>query len=226
MKIKIEETFDARYKLWCPEILDNLCKEIEDKNSYVIVSYKRDNDKIFNLLTRHSPDNRNKCDIEKILLSFRITYNKLSELSNGKLISLFSGNGSYIHLNPRFGYPKPDLSIEKKVIGFETLVKGFNNYLFKIESEFYKNYPEYRNFVELDKINNRNRQIKAPLSIHKSFDYIVYPIPESFEIPLIKYHEINDNEIIKARELLNKFKNNEPNTNEIKQFNKTLKISQ
>jgi phage/plasmid-associated DNA primase len=143
-------------------------------------------------------------------------------LSNGKLISLFSGNGSYIHINPRFGYPKNDLSLEEKVIGFETLVKGFNNYLFKIESEFYDKYPQYRNFVELDKINNRNRQIKAPLSIHKSFDYIVYPIPESFEIPLIKYHEINDKEIIKARKLLNKFKNNEPGTDEIKQFNRTL----
>lgn len=85
MKIEIQDTFDSKYKLWSPEILNNLCKEIGDKNSYVIVSYKRDNDKNFNLLARHLPDNRNECDTKKILLSFKIPYNRLSDQFRNKI---------------------------------------------------------------------------------------------------------------------------------------------
>jgi hypothetical protein len=152
----------------------------------------------------------------------KYTYNKLSDLCNGKLISLFSGNGSYIQLNPLFGYIKPGLSDDEKVIGFESLTRAFNNYLFNIETDFYNEYPQYRDMVELDRINNRNRQIKAPLSIHKSFDYIVYPIPESFEIPLIKYQNVNDKQLLEAKKILKSFKEDNPNENERKQFRKIL----
>ena len=78
--------------------------------------------------------------------------------------------------------------------------------------------------MKLDKINNRNRQIKAPLSIHKTFDYVVYPInPESFELPLVEYQTINDNQVNEVIRGLKHFIEDEPDNDDRKGFIKTIK---
>lgn len=163
-------------------------------------------------------------DKKALQLVTEFTYHKLNELSNGKLICLFSGNGAYIHLNPRFGYIKGDVKPRKRINSYENLETAFNNYLFDIESEFYQLHPEYKDVVSLDRINNRNRQIKVPLSIHKTFNYVVYPIaPGGFEIELIEYQDITPTQVQQVREWYKKFLFDEPNDKQRKQFIKELK---
>ena len=166
----------------------------------------------------------------------KYTHTKLSALTSDKLITLFSGNGAYIHLHPGFGYFSLDMKPEKRADAFEILIKAFNNYLFEIENSFYKEHPEYKPqvgkdkdgypkyepYIKLDRINNRNRLIKAPLSIHKKYDYVVYPIPESWKLPLINYQNLSDHQITKAIEQLKSFRNDEPNGVEIDHFNKII----
>lgn len=161
---------------------------------------------------------------EGLRAATQYTYNKLSGLSNDKCICLFSGNGSYIHLHPRFGYIPTDASKKVRMDAYENLIRAFNNYLFDIETSFYKEYPQYKDYVKLDKINNKNRQIKAPLSIHKTFDYVVYPIPtDSFTPQLINYNDVTTPQVNTVREQLKNFISDEPTDKEGKQLMKTLK---
>lgn len=109
----------------------------------------------------------------------------LSNLTNGNILALFSGNGIYIHLHPLFAHLPDDYKGNEREQLYDILTKAFNLYLQELESDLYLEHPEVHGLIKIDAINNRKRYFKTVLSLHKRLPYVVYPIDnDAFGIPL------------------------------------------
>lgn len=133
-------------------------------------------------------------------------YNNLTNITNGKLLALFSGNGVYIHLHPEFAHVPKEISSDERTDAYDSLTKAFNLYLQELEEKLYEEHPDLYGIVKIDAINNRKRVFKVPLSLHKTLPYVVYPIDtdNGFEI-LLRELPLSDKDIFAAKKLINQF---------------------
>ena len=135
-------------------------------------------------------------------------YHKLSDLTNGKLLVMFSGNGIYIHLHPHLGHFSNKIQDHEREDKYEALIQAFNLHIQKLEREMYQQHPWIQEFVKIDALNNRKRYFKAPLSLHGSLPYVVYPLNpyKNFELP-IKQLTLSETDLIEAEDLITNFMN-------------------
>lgn len=146
---------------------------------------------------------------------------RIDELSNGKFISFFSGNGIYFHLHPEFAHIKSIIRGMERVNGYIILTGAFNAFIKDLENKFYEEYPNLIDFVKFDSVNNRNRLIKAPFSVHKRFDHVVYPLDEEYKI-MIKELPLNDNDLKNAADFINSFLEEEPSESDRFHFKEAM----
>lgn len=112
-------------------------------------------------------------------------YQRLAAISGEYVLPLFSGNGVYLHLHPAIAYMHNNMPDAERRDNFDILTQCFNLRIQKLEAELYETYPDVIGVVKIDALNNRKRVFKAPLSLHKTLPYVVYPIdPANFKIPL------------------------------------------
>ena len=160
-------------------------------------------------------------DYKLLQKAYNYTYRELEKITSGHLVGFCSGNGAYIFLHPSFATPKKDVVGEDRVKAYEMITRAFNARLYTIHDEILEKHPETQGKISIDLINNRNRQIKAPLSIHKKLDYVVYPVTDSV-IPRKPYTEVTDEDIKKVKELWEYFIGTVVTESEQKLFNREL----
>jgi hypothetical protein len=133
-------------------------------------------------------------------------YQKLNDVTCGKLLAMFSGNGVYIHLHPHLAYLGDGYTADEKVDLFDELTKAFNLYLQELESALYVKYPQVHGLVKIDALNNKKRYFKTVLSLHRKLPYVVFPIdPEDdFQIPL-KSIPLSEDDLQEAERLVHDF---------------------
>lgn len=169
----------------------------------------------------HSVKDTESC--QSLVKAGEFIYKKISELTGGKVLLLFSGNGIYLHLHPEFArFESGDFN---KHESYSDLTKAFNLLLHRLEKELYDEHPELKEIVKIDAINNQKRLFKLPLSLHKKFDHVVYPIDpnDGFSIP-IKEIPLSKEDIGDAEIIMNRFFDNKPLQEDKKILIKNLKL--
>lgn len=144
--------------------------------------------------------------LEALRTAGRFIYQKLSAVTDNKIMAMFSGNGVYIHLHPHLPYLGTGYSANEKEELYDVLTKAFNLYLQALESELYQEHPQVHGLVKIDAINNKKRFFKTVLSLHRRLPYVVFPIdPEDdFQIPL-KSIPLSENDFQEAERLVHDF---------------------
>lgn len=144
--------------------------------------------------------------LEALRTAGRFIYQKLSAVTDDKIMALFSGNGVYIHLHPHLPYLGTGYSANEKEELYDVLTKAFNLYLQALEEGLYQEHPEVHGLVKIDAINNKKRYFKTVLSLHRRLPYVVFPIdPEDdFNIPL-KSIPLSTDDLLEAERLINAF---------------------
>jgi hypothetical protein len=133
-------------------------------------------------------------------------HQQLNDVTCGKLLAMFSGNGVYIHLHPHLPYLGPGYSANEKEELYDLLTRAFNLYLQSLEEGLYQEHPEVHGLVKIDAINNRKRYFKTVLSMHRRLPFVVFPIdPEDdFQIPL-KSIPLSEDDLQEAERLVHDF---------------------
>lgn len=136
----------------------------------------------------------------------KFIHQKLNDVTCGKLLAMFSGNGVYIHLHPHLAYLGDGYTADEKVDLFDELTKAFNLYLQELESALYVKYPQVHGLVKIDALNNKKRYFKTVLSLHRKLPYVVFPIdPEDdFQI-LLKRIPLSSEDLLQAERLIDNF---------------------
>ena len=136
----------------------------------------------------------------------KFIHQRLSNVTCGKLLAMFSGNGVYIHLHPHLAYLGDGYTADEKVDLFDELTKAFNLYLQELESALYVKYPQVHGLVKIDALNNRKRYFKTVMSLHRKLPYVVFPIdPEDdFQI-LLKRIPLSSEDLLQAERLIDNF---------------------
>ena len=144
--------------------------------------------------------------LEALRTAGKFIYQQLNDVTCGKLLAMFSGNGVYIHLHPHLAYLGTGYSANEKEELYDVLTKAFNLYLQALESELYQDHPEVHGLVKIDAINNKKRFFKTVLSLHRRLPYVVFPIdPEDdFQIPL-KSIPLSEDDLQEAERLVHDF---------------------
>jgi hypothetical protein len=144
--------------------------------------------------------------LEALRTAGRFIYQKLSAVTDNKIMAMFSGNGVYIHLHPHLPYLGTGYSANEKEELYDVLTKAFNLYLQALEEGLYQEHPEVHGLVKIDAINNKKRYFKTILSLHRRLPYVVFPIdPEDdFQIPL-KSIPLSEDDLQEAERLVHDF---------------------
>jgi len=92
---------------------------------------------------------------------------------------LDSGGGFYPHIHHKTtrGLAMAFEGEERGLI-FDALTDRFNTWLGDVESRLFEAVPEAEAVLKVDKVNHKNRVVKAPLSVHGSLDVVVHPVPD------------------------------------------------
>lgn len=140
----------------------------------------------------------------------KFIHQKLNDVTCGKLLAMFSGNGVYIHLHPHLAYLGDGYTADEKDDLFDELTKAFNLYLQALESELYQEHPQVHGLVKIDAINNKKRYFKTVLSLHRRLPYLVFPInsENDFQIPL-KSIPLSEEDLQEAEGLVHDFMTSE-----------------
>lgn len=129
--------------------------------------------------------------------------NKFQELTPKSVSVCFSGGGIYIYLNHNLFLKEWD-SKENAAYSWRVLTGCFNKYIEELQEEFYKEYPQYKDKVKPDAINNRKRLFKTLFSVHKKYPYVVIPLdPNNVKIDLRKARLPISKETIQSGKLWN-----------------------
>ncbi len=179
------------------------------------------------LVDPHDVDNME--DREMLMKAVQHVYETFKDASKGHVLILFSGGGAYLHLHPAFGALDPSITGEERIKKYEIIRDSFNNMIAELERTFENKYPEYAPYedeegnnkkrVKFDRINNINRQIKAPMSLHRSKPYAVLPITsEVWEFPLKPFTELTDDELSLYKHVIFDFLDNDPSQDDLKEF--------
>ncbi|EKF86932.1 hypothetical protein A994_01560 [Methanobacterium formicicum DSM 3637] len=163
--------------------------------------------------------------LESLERAARFIEQELGKVINNKFLILFSGNGIYFHLHPEFAASDEinDATSEKRADELENILDSFNLYIQALEKRLFKECPDLHGIIKIDAINNRKRVFKLPLTTHKELPYLVYPIgAKNIQIPLKKI-PLTENDIENAKQSINEFFNELPDSEELKQFESILK---
>ena len=177
------------------------------------------------LVEPHDIDNEE--DQEMLMKAVQHVYEKFNEISKSHVLVLFSGGGAYLQLHPAFGVVDPSIKGEARIKKYNDIIDSFNNMIVELERTFENKYPEYGPYKDLngddkkrikfDRINNINRQIKAPMSLHRTKTYAVLPIkPGEWKIPLKNFWELTDEELSEYKDIIFDFIDNEPTNKDLK----------
>ncbi len=103
---------------------------------------------------------------------------KMSQICPESIHVLFSGGGIYgfVHhklFAVKYGYEGQYAEC------FHLLASTFNLLIKDIESDFFENYPEAKEYVKFDALNNQKRVFKSIFSIHKKHDLAVIPLDKN-----------------------------------------------
>lgn len=100
---------------------------------------------------------------------------------------LYSGGGIYVHVHHALFRAKPDWSPEDRGHAFRSVTMAFNALIGDISNQFFERYPEHKDRVKFDRLNNQKRKFKVIFSIHKKLPFAVIPLdPEHIEIDFNK----------------------------------------
>lgn len=154
----------------------------------------------------------------------KFIHQRLSNVTCGKLLAMFSGNGVYIHLHPHLAYLGDGYTADEKDDLFDALTKAFNLYLQALESALYEEHPQVHGLVKIDALNNKKRYFKTVLSLHRKLPYVVFPInpDNNFQIPLKKI-PLSTDDLLEAEELINKFMDADITRKPIQRLGEALK---
>lgn len=110
------------------------------------------------------------------------------KLCPNSVYSCFSGGGIYVYLHHGLFIEKSVAqNDEEREHNWHLLTGCFNTYIQELQEEFRKTYPEYKDKVKIDALNNRKRLFKTILSIHRKHPFAVIPLDvNKIEIDLKK----------------------------------------
>jgi len=103
---------------------------------------------------------------------------KLKPYAPKSIYAAFSGGGIYVfvHHGVFKAYIERFSTRKDYEIFVTTLTSALNNVVDAISEEFFAEYPQYRNYVKADAINNAKRTFKTIFSVHKRHPYAVIPL--------------------------------------------------
>ena len=174
-------------------------------------------------------DVENEQDLEMLMKAVQHVYETFKEASNGHVLILFSGGGAYLQLHPSFGSVDYSIIGEERIKRYKKIRDSINNIITELERTFEYKYPEYAPYtdvngndvkrIKFDRINNINRQIKAPMSLHRSKPYAVLPIiPGEWKFSLIPFPKLTDDDLVRHKRTIFDFIDNEPTNNDLTEF--------
>lgn len=136
--------------------------------------------------------------IGKKVISF--VCNAFNKLVSPESIELYdSGGGFYCEINHRVTYFISQLDIldEDKGLIWKELCQRFDKVFLKsVENKIRESINKYDEYFKFDYLNNNNRQVKSPLSVHKSMPVYVHPIdPNNIDFEE-EYIPINDSKLV------------------------------
>ncbi len=112
---------------------------------------------------------------------------------------LDSVGGVYIFTAPGVTAPISDLNSKGKI--FDELTDRMNDWIKKKRIEVLESVDGAEEICKMDAINNKNRQYKGPLSLHKEIDGVVHPIDTAtVEYKLIRKEDVDSELISKVKE--------------------------
>lgn len=118
--------------------------------------------------------------------------------------ALDSVGGAYV-----FGAPEATLPIYEYYDGdtdararvYEGLCERMNEWLAERQEEIEAEHPAVAEVIDPDWVNNKNRQYKAPLSLHKDHDAVVTPLDiENPQYEITRFDDVSDEEYESATE--------------------------
>lgn len=118
---------------------------------------------------------------QTVIGAIQVYTNEFKKLAPNSINILDSGGGFYPFIHHDVTKPiGREFSGEVRGRIFDELTDRFNERLEKIWETVKSEVPKAEEFLAPDLLNNKNRLMKTPLSIHKKLDVVVHPIdPES-----------------------------------------------
>ena len=102
-----------------------------------------------------------------------------AELAGGRehVYALDSVGGAYVFIAPTSTAPiAEEFPPEKRQAIFSAMMDKLNAWLGDVRDEITEDIPATEGVFDPDKLNNKNRLFKAPLSVHSSLDGVVTPV--------------------------------------------------
>lgn len=102
-----------------------------------------------------------------------------ADLAGGRehVFALDSVGGAYVFVAPTSTAPiVEEFSREKRKVIFSAMMDELNEWLGDVRDEITADIPATEGVFSPDKLNNKNRLFKAPLSVHSSLDGVVTPV--------------------------------------------------
>lgn len=124
------------------------------------------------LATRGRTDNLKK----KVVYAMRFVSARFAEIAGTDevVLQLDSGGGFYTLIHHDVTKPiSENFSFEERAKIYRELVRRFNMWLKGVHEAMIK---ELKIMLKIDLLNNKNRLMKVPLSIHKKLDWYVHPV--------------------------------------------------
>lgn len=114
--------------------------------------------------------------VEKALVRYIDAFADLAG-SREHVFALDSVGGAYVFISPTSTVPiVKEFSREKRKAIFSAMMDKLNGWLGDVRDEITADIPETEGVFAPDKLNNKNRLFKAPLSVHSSLDGVVTPV--------------------------------------------------
>lgn len=156
---------------------------------------------------KETPEERSEELKEVAEKTIKFVYNAYTKLVSPKSIELYdSGGGFYCEINHRVTYfiGQIDLPAEDKGLIWKELCQRFDKVFLKsIEKQAKEKIEGYDDYFKFDYLNNNNRQVKTPLSVHKKLPYYVHPIdPENIDFDPEKI-PITDTKLLEHSKVIN-----------------------
>lgn len=94
-----------------------------------------------------------------------------------RVFALDSVGGAYVFISPTSTAPiVEEFPREQRRVIFSAMMDKLNGWLGDVRDEITADVPETEGVFSPDKLNNKNRLFKAPLSVHSSLDGVVTPV--------------------------------------------------
>jgi hypothetical protein len=127
-------------------------------------------------------DKAHGCDIHTKDVKLAVKYaaqfmvNKLKTMLPDSIHVAFSGGGIHIYIHHKCFKHFPEIAEDDIEHIWYQLQEAFNFYIKDVEKEFFEKYPEHKDKVKFDALNNQKRVFKTIFSVHKKLPYAVIPL--------------------------------------------------